>query len=298
MTGAAARPWCWAFSGAAARSAGSGQAAEVGNLVCDGVGVGLPGRPLLTTVHAQFQPGQVTAILGPNGAGKSTLMSMLSGQRAPRGGRVLLGGAPLTAYATSALARQRAVLPQDTAVAFEFTVQEVVEMGRFPHRNRPSQDEARIARQAMEATGVAHLAGRSVNTLSGGERARAHLARALAQIWEPLPDGSARWLLLDEPTAALDLAHQHQAMALVRRWAQEQGVGVVAVLHDLNLALRYAHAVVLLGPGGCETGATAQALNPAAIARVWGVQCTPATASDGVLQYLVAADMAEMAPGA
>lgn len=188
-------------------------------LVCDQLGVGLPGRPLLATVHAQLQPGRFTAILGPNGAGKSTLLSMLSGQRAPRSGSVGLGGRVLGRISAQELARLRAVLPQETAVAFDFTVQEVVEMGRFPHRQAPSRHEARIAQDAMQATGVAHLATRGVNTLSGGERARAHLARALAQIWEPRPDGATRWLLLDEPTAALDLAHQHQAMALVRRWA-------------------------------------------------------------------------------
>ena len=258
-------------------------------LVCDQLGVGLPGRPLLATVHARLAPGRFTAILGPNGAGKSTLLSMLSGQRAPRSGSVSLGVRALSAIAALELARLRAVLPQETAVAFDFTVQEVVEMGRFPHRQSPSRQEARIAHDAMEATGVAHLAGRGVNTLSGGERARAHLARALAQIWEPRPDGATRWLLLDEPTAALDLAHQHQAMALVRRWAVEQGIGVVAVLHDLNLALRYAHDTVLLGAGRCDAGPTGETLDAAAIARVWGVECSEVRASDGVPQFLVAA---------
>lgn len=264
-------------------------------LVCDQLGVGVPGRPLLATVHTQFVPGRVTAILGPNGAGKSTLLAMLSGQRAPCSGHVWMGGQPVSGKGTQALARQRAVLPQDTAVAFDFTVQEVVEMGRFPHRQQPSRNEARIVTAAMEATGVAHLAGRSINTLSGGERARSHLARALAQIWEPQPNGPAgatRWLLLDEPTAALDLAHQHHTLALVRRWAVEQGVGVVAVLHDLNLALRYAHDSLLLAPGlagprGVQ--ATAHLLTPDTIAQVWGVRSTPVQAADGVPQYLVAA---------
>ena len=264
-------------------------------LVCDQLGVGVPGRPLLATVHTQFVPGRVTAILGPNGAGKSTLLAMLSGQRTPRSGHVWMGGQPVSGKGAQALARQRAVLPQDTAVAFDFTVQEVVEMGRFPHRQQPSRHEARIVTEAMQATGVAHLAGRSINTLSGGERARSHLARALAQIWEPLPGsaaGTTRWLLLDEPTAALDLAHQHHTLALVRRWAVEQGVGVVAVLHDLNLALRYAHDSLLLAPGLAgprSVHATAHLLTPATIAQVWGVHSTPVLAADGVPQYLVAA---------
>ena len=260
-------------------------------LVCDQLGVGVPGRPLLATVHTQFVPGRVTAILGPNGAGKSTLLAMLSGQRAPCSGHVWMGGQPVSGKGTQALARQRAVLPQDTAVAFDFTVQEVVEMGRFPHRQQPSRHEAGIVTAAMQATGVAPLAGRSINTLSGGERARSHLARALAQIWEPLPDGATRWLLLDEPTAALDLAHQHHTLALVRCWAVEQGVGVVAVLHDLNLALRYAHDSLLLAtglPGPRSVQATAHLLTPSTIAQVWGVHSTPVQAADGVPQYLVA----------
>jgi ABC-type cobalamin transport system ATPase subunit len=141
--------------------------------------------------------------MGPNGAGKSTLLSMLSGQRTPRAGRVLMAGQPVHRLPVLELARQVAVLAQDTTVAFGFTVQEVVEIGCYPHRHAPSPHEARIVREAMQATGVAHLAGQSVNTLSGGERARSHLARALAQVWEPLPGGAARWLLLDEPAAAV-----------------------------------------------------------------------------------------------
>ena len=259
-------------------------------LECHALGVGLPGGPRLATVDAALQPGRFTAILGPNGAGKSTLLAMLSGQRAPQAGEVRLGDQPLPRYTPAQLALVRAVMPQENAVAFDFTVQEVVEWGRFAHRMAPSPHEGAIALRALEATGVAHLAQRNINTLSGGERARAHLARALAQIWEPRPDGAARWLLLDEPTAALDLAHQHQAMRLLRRWAQEQGVGVVAVLHDLNLALRYAHDVLLLDSGQYRYGPVAHTLTADAIAQVWQVACTPVPAPDGVLQYLFSSD--------
>ncbi|MCW8174889.1 heme ABC transporter ATP-binding protein [Verminephrobacter aporrectodeae] len=264
-------------------------AAACDGLVCDQLGVGLPGQPLLATVHARLQAGRVSAILGPNGAGKSTLLAVLSGARAPRSGSVHMQGQPLGRFSAQELASRRAVLLQEASVAFDFTVREVVEMGRFPHRAAPSRQESAIVVQAMEATGVAHLAERSLNALSGGERARTHLARALAQIWEPRPDRCARWLLLDEPTAALDLAHQHQSLGLVRRWALEQGVGVLVVLHDLNLALRYAHDTVLLGGGQCAVGPTEQVLDAAAIARVWGVECSGVRARDGVLQYLTTA---------
>jgi iron complex transport system ATP-binding protein len=187
----------------------------------------------------------------------------------------------------------RAVMSQDTAVAFDFTVREVVEMGRYPHRRQPSNDEAQVVQAAMQATGVAHLAGRSVTTLSGGERARAHLARALAQIWHPLPEVPHRWLLLDEPTAALDLAHQHHTLRLLRDWAEQQGVGVVVVLHDLNLALRYAHDAALLGHGTCQFGTVDDVVTPQAVAHVWGVGCTEVRAADGVVQLLMSGPHAQ-----
>ena len=178
-------------------------------------------------------------------------------------------------------------------MAFDFTAQEVVELGRYPHRNQPGAEEAQIPGEAMALTGVDHLAQRSINTLSGGERARAHLARALAQIWQAPADGAARWLLLDEPTAALDLAHQHHAMRLLRDWASQRGVGVVAVLHDLNLALRYADDVLVLGgAAGVSWGATQEVLQPELIQRVWDMQCDPVRSSDGALQYLFVAGSA------
>ncbi len=272
--------------------AGAGASASAsGALECRALAVSVPGGPHLGTVDAALQPGRLTAILGPNGAGKSTLLALLSGQRKAQSGQVWLGGRALASYSAAELARVRAVMPQENTVAFDFSVQEVVEWGRFAHRSAPSANEDAIALLALEATGVAHLAERNINTLSGGERARVHLARALAQLWEPRPDGAARWLLLDEPTAALDLSHQHQAMELLRRWAEKQGVGIVVVLHDLNLALRYAHDVLLLeggGSGACHCGPVAGTLCQDAIVRIWQVHCTPVPAQDGVLQYLFA----------
>ena len=260
---------------------------------CRKLGVGVAKGPRLATVDVQIQAGRFTAILGPNGAGKSTLMSMLVGERAPQAGQVLLDGVELASHPVERLARRRSVMPQDCSVAFDFTAQEVVELGRYPHRNQPGAEEAQIPAEAMALTGVDHLAQRSINTLSGGERARAHLARALAQIWQAPADGAARWLLLDEPTAALDLAHQHHAMRLLRDWVSERGVGVVAVLHDLNLALRYADDVLVLGgAAGVSWGATQEVLQPELIQRVWDMQCDPVRSSDGALQYLFVAGSA------
>ena len=258
---------------------------------CRNLGVGVAKGPRLATVDVQIAAGRFTAILGPNGAGKSTLMSMLVGERVPQCGQVLLDGHPLASHGMASLAQRRSVMPQDCSVAFDFTAQEVVELGRYPHRNQPAANEAQIMAEAMALTGVDHLAQRSINTLSGGERARTHLARALAQIWLSPVDGSARWLLLDEPTAALDLAHQHHAMRLLRQWAREQGAGVVAVIHDLNLALRYADDVLVLGgEAGVHHGPVLDVLQPELVRRVWGVQCDPVRSSDGVLLYVFVAD--------
>ena len=201
----------------------------------------------------------------------------------------MLFRSPLASYSPQDLARVRACVAQETQVAFEFTVREVVELGRYPHRRQPARHEAAIAVQAMQATAVEHLADRPLNTLSGGEKARVHLARALAQVWENTNMPGPRWLLLDEPTAALDLQHQHRMLQLARDWAREQGVGVVAVLHDLNLALRYSDRCVVLQGGQLVTGgATAEVLTPACIHQVWGVRARPVPGGgEGqVLQYV------------
>ncbi|WP_027013951.1 heme ABC transporter ATP-binding protein [Comamonas composti] len=261
--------------------------ARSSSLECRSLGVGIGMGPRLAVVDKALQAGRFTAILGPNGAGKSTLMSMLVGERMPQSGDVWLDGQPLAAHDGQQLARRRAFMAQDCSVAFDFTAREVVELGRYPHRQHPSPQEEVIAPQAMALAGVAHLGGRSIRQLSGGERARVHLARALAQVWERPGDEDTCWLLLDEPTAALDLAHQHRCMGLLRQLAERQGLGVVAVIHDLNLALRYAHEVLLLGAQSL-CGPVAQVLTPQAIERVWGVTCTPVTAEDGVQQYLFA----------
>jgi iron complex transport system ATP-binding protein len=256
------------------------------SLTCEAVTVLAGGKRLLAPVSASFEAGRVTAILGPNGAGKSTLLSVLSAQRRPSSGTVTFDARPLNNYAPAELALRRSLMPQESAVAFDFTVHDVVALGRYPHRRAPTTVEDAILAKAMALTDVSALAGRVLNTLSGGEKARAHLARALVQIWAPRPDGATRWLLLDEPTAALDLSHQHASMRLLRDWAG-QGVGVVAVLHDLNLARRYADDVVVLGgPAGIHCGPAAQVLRPALIEQVWNMPCQPVTGADGAEQFL------------
>ena len=251
-----------------------------------GVSVSIGEKALLHPTSCVFKPGQVTVILGPNGAGKSTLMSVLTGQREPNVGYVQWQGRALQSLPLADMARLRAFVAQETQVAFDFTVREVVELGRYPHRRQPSSQEAGIPTLAMQSTFVNELADRALNTLSGGEKARAHLARALAQVWEASGSGQTRWLFLDEPTAALDLQHQHRMLQLARTWANEQGIGVVAVLHDLNLALRYSDSALLLASGRLlAQGKTPDVLTPERIAQVWGVAAHPINRS-GLLQYV------------
>lgn len=227
------------------------------------------GRRLLDGLSIRVEPGRVHVVLGPNGAGKSTLLRLLAGEIAPCRGEVALDGRPLGRWQPAELARRRAVLPQQESLRFSFTAAEVVSLGRLPH-GPPRGDDA-IVREALAAAGVSALAARRYPTLSGGERARVQLARVLAQIWTAAADGAARYLLLDEPTAALDLACQHDCLDTVRRFAA-RGVGVLAVLHDPNLAMSYADSVSLLLDGRLlAQGGPREALTAANLERLYGI---------------------------
>ncbi|WP_174185412.1 heme ABC transporter ATP-binding protein [Nocardia barduliensis] len=198
-------------------------------------------RRVLDGVDFEAVAGQVVALVGPNGAGKSTLLAALAGELALSAGAVELDGRPLSHWTTLDMARRRAVLPQTHTVGFPFTAREVVAMGRAPwvRTERRELDEKQIA-AAMAATDVEHLAARSFPTLSGGERARVALARVLAQ--------DTATLLLDEPTAALDLGHQEAVLRLAAARADD-GAAVVVVLHDLGIAAAYADRVAVLDSG-------------------------------------------------
>lgn len=228
------------------------------------------GRDLVHDITLGVCPGDVTAALGPNGAGKSTLLKLLSGELAPTGGQVLFDGRPLHSAKLSAIAKRRAVLPQESTLSFPFTALEIVLLGRLPHlRGSETRHDYRIAREAMQLTGVGHLENRHYPTLSGGERQRVHLARALAQIWEC--PGQPRFLLLDEPTSNLDLSHQHETLTIARNFAA-RGVGVLVILHDLNLASEYADRIVLLSGGTIHAqGSPVQALTEKHVRTVFNV---------------------------
>ena len=248
-----------------------------GWLHADGLSARIGTRTLLQALQLQVAPGETLAVLGENGAGKSTLLRLLAGERpAPPlqvQGEVRLDGRVLHRWPALERARRRAVLPQRPEVAFAFSAFEVAQLGRHAAVQRGSaREEQDIAAQALLLTDAWHLAAREVNTLSGGEQARVHLAAAFAQLWEEQADGP-RYLLLDEPTAALDLAHQHGLLLAARAFAARRGIGIVTVLHDLNLAAMYADRVLLLHQGRVlGLGAPASVLSEATIAAGFGVR--------------------------
>jgi iron complex transport system ATP-binding protein len=238
-------------------------------------GVAIGDRWLVREASVAVAPGRLVALVGPNGSGKSTLLRLLSGIWPPSEGAVTLDGTPLTGIRRRELARAIALVPQDTHVAFPFSVREVVAMGRHAHlgrfeRERASDREA-IA-QAMARADVTALADRDATALSGGERQRVLIARSLAT--------EARHLLLDEPTASLDVAHALDVLTLCRRLADE-GHAVAVALHDLNLARRFATDAVLLRAGAvAASGPAAQVLTPAAVREVFGVAVRIARTGD------------------
>lgn len=238
------------------------------------------GRTILTDINFELYPGELLVVLGTNGAGKSTLLATLTGELAPSAGQVHLDGLALTAWPVGELATRMAVLPQASSLAFAFRVEEVVTMSRMPHDTGLQRDR-RIVSEAMRAADVTHLAGRSYLTLSGGERQRIHLARVMAQIWET----ERACLIMDEPTASLDLAHQQLILEQARRIASNGGA-VLVVLHDLNLAARYADRILLLDRGAMTAlGTPWEVLQAERIEQVFGVavQVTRHPAQDSPL---------------
>lgn len=206
----------------------------------EGLSVRLGEREVLREVGVTVRAGEVLALVGPNGAGKSTLLGALAADVPAASGVVRVHGRPVSEWSAPELALRRAVLPQSASLAYPFTVEEVVRMGRAPWAAVDQDDDDTAVARAMAATEVTAFAGRPFSALSGGERARVALARVLAQ--------RAPLLLLDEPTAALDLKHQELVLGLCRERARA-GDAVVVVLHDLGLAAAYAHRVAVLRAG-------------------------------------------------
>jgi len=237
------------------------------SLEVEGLTVHAGGREVLHDFGLRVTPGEFVAVVGPNGAGKSSLLRAVTGEWKSRG-RVELFGSSLHGWRRRDLAKRVAVMPQTSALAFDFTVHEVVGLGRLPHRERDPAANREAVSGALECLHLSPLADRRYLTLSGGERQRVQFARVLAQIWRPAEQAL---LLLDEPTSALDLAQQRSVLDIAHAQA-EAGTAVVAVLHDLNLAARYATRVVMVGEGRIALDASCgEAITRANIARVFGV---------------------------
>jgi iron complex transport system ATP-binding protein len=230
--------------------------------------LGYPEHPVLHQVSLRVDPGEVLAVVGPNGVGKSTLIKAASGALPPLSGEVRINGQDLRSLRPAARARLVSVVPQATDLPGNFLALDVVLMGRTPYLRWLENEGAldwEAARLAMERTELAELAERPVGELSGGEQQRVLIARALAQ--------QAPVMLLDEPTAHLDLRHQDQVLRLVRELARERSLAVLLALHDLNLVARFADRVALLSNGGvCALGKPEEVLTPDGLAEVYGMR--------------------------
>ena len=213
-------------------------------LSLEGVGFGYGVEPVLVDIDLQVGPGEVCGILGPNGSGKSTLLNLMDGLLTPRTGVVRLNGVPIASMRRTEIAQRIAMVSQEHHFRFDFSVLEVVLMGRFPHMGRlqfEGRKDVDVVRNALHATRCLELAERSIHELSGGERQRVLIARALAQ--EP------SLVLLDEPTSFLDLRFKREIFRLIDRLSEEKTLGVVLVSHDIDLAARFCTSIALLKDG-------------------------------------------------
>ncbi|GAC1564705.1 MAG: ABC transporter ATP-binding protein [Ktedonobacteraceae bacterium] len=231
-----------------------------------GVTFGYDRQPLLYDVHFQVRAGEMVGLLGPNGSGKTTLLRLVSGVLRPQQGTVALDGRDARAWGRREIARRVAVVPQEMHVPFAFSVEELVSLGRAPYQHLLSsntKEDQRIVQNALQAADIEALAGRIFNELSGGERQRVIVAMALAQ--------RPALLLLDEPTAHLDIKYQIELLELVQRLNRETGVTVIAAMHDLNLAARYFARLVLFQRGIVADATPAEVLEPHLLQRVYGI---------------------------
>lgn len=242
------------------------------------------GRSLIDNVSLSLEPGKFTVIIGPNGAGKSTLLKTLSGELKPDDGDVYYHDRRMASLNPLELARERAVLPQSTALSFPFTALEVVRMGAVAHGSR---DPNLAARQALVRVDLSGFEGRSYNALSGGEQQRVQLARVLAQMPDPQMDGRPRAIFLDEPTASLDIGHQISVLEIARDFARRGGV-VLAILHDLNLAAEFADHLAILHHGRLiREGSPKATIDDETIAHVYGLSGTVGRLPSAAIPYVL-----------
>lgn len=244
-------------------------------------GINVDGRWLVRGATLSLRPGHLTALVGPNGSGKTTLLRLLGALWQPTEGNALLDGRDLQGIRRREIARRVAFTPQDTHLSFAFTVRDVVTMGRHPHLGRFEREgerDRRAVEEAIRRADVAHLTDRLITELSGGERQRVLIARSLAT--------EADTILLDEPTANLDIAHALDVLDLCRKLVDE-GKAVALAIHDLNLAGRYATEIILVHEGKIVTvGTPKEVLSDTAIREVFGVQTERAVGPAGDTVFL------------
>jgi iron complex transport system ATP-binding protein len=249
----------------------------------EGVGLVIGQQPILNGVSLGFAQGGVTGLVGHNGSGKSTLLKVMARQLAPTSGSILYGGRPVAAHGERAFAREVAYLPQDVGAGAEMSVRELVACGRYPWHGplgRFTDEDREKVEAAIAATHLGRCAERMVGTLSGGERQRAWLAMLVAQ--------DSKCLLLDEPTAALDIAHQIEVLSLIRALSRDKGLGVVIVLHDINMAARFCDRIHALKAGEVvASGTPGDIVTPAMLKTIYGIDMgiLPVPGSSAPLAY-------------
>lgn len=236
-------------------------------------------KPLVSDISVSFAPARLHLIIGPNGAGKSTLIKVLARLLRPHVGRVEYEGADISDASEADLAKRRAVLSQAVEAAFPLTVREVVMMGRYPHfRGHPGPTDEKIVDEVMAQFELTELGNRYYQTLSGGERQRVNFARVLAQLYRDgsmTTDSSCRYLFLDEPLTFLDIRHQIDFLKKIREFAEAPDVVTIGVVHDLNLAARFADHIVLINEARViANGTPVEVLTAERIQAVFGVQPT------------------------
>ena len=245
-------------------------------------------KVLVSDISASFEPGALHLIVGPNGAGKSTLVKVLARLLRPQQGKVEYEGADVSAASEAELAKGRAVLSQAIEIAFPLTVREVVMMGRYPHfSGRPGPADERIVDEVMQHFDVVEFADRYYQTLSGGERQRVNFARVLGQLWRDDAVDACRYLFLDEPLTFLDIRHQIDFMKRIRSFTKGGEVVTVGVVHDLNLAARFADQILMLNGGRLIAhGTPAEVLTTERIEQVFGVSPTMVQTPDSGMHLI------------
>ncbi len=244
-------------------------------------------KALISDISASFAPGGLHLLVGPNGAGKSTLVKVLARLLRPQTGTVEYEGADVRQASEAELAKRRAVLSQAIEIAFPLTVREVVMMGRYPHfSGRPGPTDEQIVDEVMQHFDVVEFKDRYYQSLSGGERQRVNFARVLAQLWRDSSVDSCRYLFLDEPLTFLDIRHQIDFMKQIRSFT-DMDVVTVGVVHDLNLAARFADQILMLNGGRIvATGTPAEVLTAERIGEVFGVEPTMVQTADSGIHLI------------